>query len=237
MARQKRIQTPGLLRHVMSRGNGRMRIFLDDSDYRKFQFVLGDVAEVFEVEVWDFCLMPNHYHLAVCPRRPNLSQAIQRLNGVYAMWWNARHKRVGHVLQGRFKDQVVHCDTYLSALCRYIARNPVRAKLVDDPSQWRWSSYRATAGLSPNPGFLTNEPILKQFGEGDGTGVRASYRQYVLSQTTEQHEEERFRSKERIIGDRLFKRQVSRDEVPDALDLRIVPATALADAGWQSLPV
>ena len=167
MARPKRIKTPGLLRHVMSRGNGRMRIFLDDGDYRKFQFVLGDVAELFDLEVWDFCVMPNHYHLAVCPRRPNLSEAIQRLNGVYAIWWNARHKMVGHTFQGRFKDQIVQREGYLWALCRYIARNPVRAKLVDDPAQWRWSSYRATAGLCPNPGFLLNEPILRQFGDDD----------------------------------------------------------------------
>ena len=83
MARHKRIQTPGLLRHVMSRGNGRMRIFLDDTDYRKFLFILGDVVDSFDIDCWDFCVMPNHYHLALYPRQPNISRAIQTLNGDY----------------------------------------------------------------------------------------------------------------------------------------------------------
>jgi putative transposase len=237
MARPKRIQTPGLLRHVMSRGNGRMRIFLDDGDYRKFQFVLGDVAEQFDVEVWDFCVMPNHYHLALCPRKPNLSVAIKQLNSDYAMWWNATHRTVGHVFQGRFKSQIVQREGYLWALCRYIARNPVRAKLVDDPSQWRWSSSRATAGLCPNLGFLVNEPILRQFGDGDDASRRASYREHVLTQTTEQHEEDRFRSKERIVGDRLFKRRVLRDEISAEPTPELAPVYPVADSERQSLPV
>jgi putative transposase len=221
----------------MSRGNGRMRIFLDDRDYRKFQFVLGDVADEFDLEVWDFCVMPNHYHLAVCPRKANLSIAIKQLNSVYAMWWNATHQTVGHAFQGRFKDQIVQREGYLWALCRYIARNPVRAKLVDDPSQWRWSSYRATAGLCPNPGFLLNEPILRQFGEGDDASRRASYREHVLTQTTEQHEEERYRSKERIVGDCLFKRRLLRDEVPQEPTRELAPVSTVAGSEWQSLPV
>jgi putative transposase len=222
----------------MSRGNGRMRIFLDDSDYRKFQFVLGDVADTFDIEIWDFCVMPTHYHLALNPRKPNLSRAIQSLNSVYAMWWNARHESVGHVFQGRFKAQIVQRENYLWALCRYIARNPVRAKLVDDPAQWRWSSYRATAGLCPNPGFLFNEPILKQFGEVDDSRRSALYRQHVLGETTEAHEEERLRSKERIVGDGPFKRRILGKEpasVSQAEPEPVLPTASSAE--WQSLPV
>ena len=167
MARQKRILEPDLIRHVMSRGNGRMRIFLDDRDYRTFLRILADVVLSFDVECWDFCLMPNHCHLTLYPRRPNLSRAMGYLNGVYAMWWNAVHANVGHVFQGRFKAQIVQREGYLLALCRYIARNPVRAGLVEHPEQWAWSSYRAIAGLCPNPGFLTDGPILSQFGAGD----------------------------------------------------------------------
>jgi putative transposase len=190
----------------MSRGNGRMRIFLDDADYRKFLFVLGDVVDTFGVECWDFCVMPTHYHLALYPREPNLSQAIHQLNSVYAIWWNATHSTVGHVFQGRFKDQIVQREGYLEALCRYIARNPVRAKLVDHPAKWPWSSYGSTAGLRPNPGFLFSEPILEQFGNGDIAAQRSLYMQHVLRPSSaDDHLDERLRSKERVLGDRAFK--------------------------------
>ena len=190
----------------MSRGNGRMRIFLDDTDYRKFLYVLGDVVDTFGVECWDFCVMPTHYHLALCPREPNLSKAIHKLNSVYAIWWNATHSTVGHVFQGRFKDQIVQREGYLEALCRYIARNPVRARLVDDPAKWPWSSYGSTAGLRPNPGFLFSEQILKQFGNDDIAVQQSLYRQHVLRlPSAEDHLDERFRSKERVLGDRAFK--------------------------------
>src|ERR1041384_7012400 len=99
MARCRRIQDPELIRHVMSRGNGRMRTFLDDRDYRTFLRILADVVTFFDVECWDYCVMPNHYHLTLFPRKRNLSEAMRHLNSVYAMWWNGAHGNVGHVWQ------------------------------------------------------------------------------------------------------------------------------------------
>jgi putative transposase len=199
----------------MSRGNGRMAIFLDDLDYRKFLYLLGDVVDRFDVECWDFCVMTNHYHLTLCNRRANLSDAVRYLNGVYAFWWNAAHDRVGHVFQGRFKDQIVQREGYLSSLCRYIALNPVRAKLVEHPADWQWSSYRTTAGIAPNPGFLHPDPILRQFGT-DQLTQRQRYVQHVLANSAEEEERaERLRSKERILGDREFKASIlEADAVP-----------------------
>jgi REP element-mobilizing transposase RayT len=208
MARRKRIQTPGLIRHVMSRGNGRMKIFLDDQDFRKFKYILGDVVDEFELECWDFCLMHNHYHLCVCPRRWNFSEAIQRLNGDYGLWWNARHGRVGHVFQGRFKDQIVQADGYLENLTTYIACNPRRARLVKDPIAWSWSSCAALAGLVPVPGFLSTEPLLSRFGDSLAE-QQAAYLRHVRSTSPSAiAAEERFRSKEWILGDAAFKRTV-----------------------------
>ena len=214
----------------MSRGNGRMRIFHDNTDYRKFLFVLGDVVDTFGVECWDFCVMPTHYHLALCPREPNISKAIHQLNSVYAIWWNARHSNVGHVFQGRFKDQIVQREGYLEALCRYIARNPVRAKLVDDPAKWPWSSYSSTAGLRPNPGFLFSDPILKQFAPDDIAVQQSLYTQHVLGAPSEDdHLEERFRSKERVIGDRAFKLGILGD-------WRVRTANSEAATGYAASP-
>lgn len=197
----------------MSRGNGRMKIFLDDVDRRKFLWLLNDVVDMFHLECWDYCLMTTHYHLCVCNPEPTLSEALHYLNGGYAFWWNVRHKHVGHVFQGRFKDQIVQQDGYLATLCRYIALNPVRAGIVSDPADWPWSSYRALAGLAPEPPFLRSDAVLRQFGE-----VREhqheKYIHHVRTASEQQDvDAERFRSRERVIGDRAFKRSVVRPSV------------------------
>ena len=94
-----------------------MQIFLDDLDYRRFFYILSDVLDRWDVDCWDVCLMPDHYHLALCNRRPNLPEAMQHLNGEYATWWNGQHARVGHVFQGRYKDQIVQHEGYSRNLC------------------------------------------------------------------------------------------------------------------------
>jgi putative transposase len=220
MARHTRILDPDLIRHVMSRGNGRMRIFMDDRDYRTFLRVLADVVVLFDVECWDYCVMPNHYHLTLRPRKPNLSRAIRHLNSVYAMWWNASHAHVGHVFQGRFKDQIVQREGYLLALCRYIARNPVRAGLVEHPEQWRWSSYGAIAGVCRNPGFLADELVLCQFGTGDPAQARVRYVNHVVGTLPEADElGDRIRSKERVIGDPEFACKLLRGRTDNTRDV------------------
>ena len=204
MPRLLRIQTPGLIRHVMARGNGRMRLFHDDVDYRWFIYLLGDVLETFEVDCWNYCAMPNHYHATLVPTRPNFSEAIRRLNGVFAQWWNRRHGHVGHVFQGRFKDQLVQDDIYVRALSRYVALNPVRAKLVAQPEDWPWSSYRATIGLAPPPSFLATGATLRLFKGEDEPARRAGFADYVTG-PLEPELDDRIRSNERIVGDRSFK--------------------------------
>jgi REP element-mobilizing transposase RayT len=188
----------------MARGNGRMRIFEDDGDYRYFVALFGDVTQEFKLECLNYCLMPNHYHLALQPSLPNLSHAMRHLNSVYAQWWNRRHDRVGHVFQGRFKAQIVQREGYFLNLCRYIARNPQRAKLTAQPEDWRWSSYPATIGLRPLPAFLNVLPVLRQFGNEDDAELRARFRAYVQSDPDEEVEE-RIRSSEHVVGDQLFK--------------------------------
>jgi putative transposase len=186
-----------------------MRIFLDDRDYRTFLRMLSDVVTFFDVECWDYCVMPNHYHLTLCPRKPNISRAMHQLNSDYAIWWNVAHSNVGHVFQGRFKAQIVQREGYLLALSRYIARNPVRAGLVERPEQWMWSAYRAIAGISRNPGFLTEGCILSEFGAVDVATARARYVNHVNGMSPEADEiEDRLRSKERVIGDPEFKKKV-----------------------------
>jgi putative transposase len=229
VARQKRIVTPGLIRHVMARGNGRMRIFLDDADYRYFVHVLGEVVEEFGIECWNYCVMPNHYHATLQPAQPNLSEAVRRLNSVYAQWWNKRHERVGHVFQGRFKDQIVQREGYILALSRYVVMNPVRAQLVERPEDWRWSSYRATLGLSPPEAFLAVSSTLCLFGDGEEALLRARFAEYVLGGPTDECTVDRIRSCERILGTKGFRASVrastSWEEEERERDPAVLPAS------------
>jgi putative transposase len=110
--------------------------------------------------------------------RGNLSRGMRQLNGVYTQFFNRRHKKVGHLFQGRYKAVLVEKESHLLALCRYVVLNPVRAGLVKTPGQWRWSNYRATAGQIKRPPYLTVDWVLGRFGGKRATAVR-EYRRYV----------------------------------------------------------
>jgi putative transposase len=178
MARPLRIEFPGAIYHVTSRGNAQASIFLDDIDRNTFLSVLGQTMRRFNVICHAYCLMTNHFHLLLETPDANLSKAMRQFNSVYTQTFNRRHGRVGHVLQGRFKSIVVDREAYLLELCRYIVLNPVRAGMVKEPGKYLWSSYRATAGLRKKPDFLAVDWILEQFGI-DRVQARKEYRLFV----------------------------------------------------------
>ena len=167
MARPLRIQAPGLTYHVVARGVRRESIYLDERDRRKFLKQLADVVQEFALLCHAYCEMTNHYHLAVTTTDANLSRAVKQLNGGYAQWWTERHERPGHLFGARFKAQVVQDDVYLLNVCRYIAFNPVRARMVKAPEDWPWSSYRATAGLERMPSFLHLDRLMRTMAPDD----------------------------------------------------------------------
>jgi putative transposase len=179
MARPLRLEFPGALYHITSRGNAQQSIFFDDEDYHSFLQVLSIVVERFDWLSHAYCLMGNHYHLLIETPKGNLSRGMRQLNGHYTQIFNRRHQRVGHIFQGRYKAILVEKDRHLLSLCRYLVLNPVRAGLVKKPQRWRWSSYRATAGEEKRPSFLTVEWILSQFDRRKGKAVR-KYRAFVI---------------------------------------------------------
>ena len=179
MARPLRIEFSGAVYHITARGNARQAIFLDDEDRDSFLRVLGKVVSRFDLLLHAYCLMDNHYDLLVETPKANLSKALRQLNGVYTQAFNRRHGKVGPVLQGRFKSILVDKDRYLLQLARYVALNPVRAKLVKKPDAYRWSSFRATVGLDPAPVFLTVDWVLSQFAKQRAAGQRRYWR-FVL---------------------------------------------------------
>lgn len=163
MARSLRLEFPGAIYHVTSRGNARNPIFLDDEDRVLFQTCLGEVVARFRWLCHAYCLMDNHYHLLIETPEGELSSGMRQLNGVYTQRLNRLHGRVGHVFQGRFKAIVVDRDSYLLELCRYVVLNPIRAGMVIQIEHYAWSSYPATMGRVGCPAWLETDWVLGQF--------------------------------------------------------------------------
>ncbi len=173
MARPLRLAYPGAFYHVTTRGNARQAIYLDAQDRQMFLAGLEEVVTRYHWRCHAYCLMDNHYHLLLETPQENLSAGMRQLNGVYTQRFNRCHARVGHVFQGRFKAVLVERDSYLLELCRYVVLNPVPAGMVKQPERYRWSSYRATAGLEKAPEWLTRAWVLGQFSSQQEKGVRS----------------------------------------------------------------
>jgi putative transposase len=149
-----------------------MPIFQADDDRLLFMAILGDVVDRFEWECRAYCLMTNHYHLALRTPEANIGAGMHRLNGLYAQAFNRRHGFKAHLFEERYWSGLVETDEHAFELMRYVVLNPVRAGICTLPHQWPWSSYRATAGLDRAPPFL-DLAWLAGFG-------RTAYRSYVL---------------------------------------------------------
>jgi putative transposase len=163
MARPLRLEFAGALYHVTARGDRKEEIYLDNNDRSECVALLGEICERFNWTVHAYCLMTNHYHLVVETPDANLSMGMRQFNGVYTQRFNRRHARVGHVFQGRYHGVLVQKQTYLLELTRYVVLNPVRARMVDEPGHWPWSSYGAMVGNVQAPTWLAIDWLLAQF--------------------------------------------------------------------------
>lgn len=159
MSRPLRIEFPGAIYHVTSRGDRREPIFDDDRDRQTFLEIVGVALDRFDACALAYCLMGNHYHLVLHTRRANLSMLMRHINGVYTQTYNRHHRKVGHLFQGRFKAILVDRDAYLLEVCRYVDLNPVRASMVPHPADWPWSGYRAHAGSQVPPDWLDTPAV------------------------------------------------------------------------------
>lgn len=163
MARLARVVVPGLPHHITQRGNGRQRVFFTDDDYKLYRDLLGEYCRAADVEVWAWCLMPDHVHLILVPSdKDGLRRALAPLHRRYAGEINARRKRTGHFWQGRF-GAVAMDEEHLAEAVRYVCLNPVRARLVRRPSDWRWSSVNAHLSGKPD-GVTALAPVRDRYG-------------------------------------------------------------------------
>jgi len=178
MARPLRIEYPGAFYHVVNRGNAGEDIFINDQDRKKFLEYLEKAIERFEIRIHTYCLMTNHYHLLVETPQANLSRAVKWINVSYAVYFNRKRQRRGHLFQGRFKSILVDADEYLKQLSRYIHLNPMRAKMVEKLSAYPWSSYPAFIDPQKTPIWLETGCLLSLFGKRRKVAAK-SYREFV----------------------------------------------------------
>ncbi|XYJ08738.1 transposase [Telluria sp. B2] len=180
MTRPLRLEFPGALYHVTSRGNRQNAIYRDDSDRRAWLDLLGLVCKRHNFLIHGFCQMTNHFHLLIETLEGNLSQGMRQLNGVYTQHYNHRHRLVGHLFQGRYKAILVQKESYLLELARYIVLNPVRANMVAAPGDWQWSSHHYLVHSAHPPTWLECDCILGRFGPTRAEAIRA-YDAFVLA--------------------------------------------------------
>lgn len=140
MPRKDRITEPGYY-HVISRGVERRNIYLENEDYNEFLNILKDVTNTFHIQLHAFCLMTNHYHLLIETKENNISEAMKRVNFLYAIYFNKKYKRTGHLWQGRFASYYLYDDVHFWYVAKYCERNPIKAKMVKSISDYMYQSF------------------------------------------------------------------------------------------------
>ena len=187
MSRPLRIEYAGGLYHVMNRGNQRLEVFSSKRDCETFLEKLSLFAETYKVDIYCYCLMPNHFHLLLRTRAGNLGKFMQVMLTSFTMTINRRKGKTGHLFHGRYKAQLVESRKYLSVLSRYIHLNPIRVKKLQSLpvlekkrllGDYPWSSYRACVGLMAWPDFLKIDAVLSSWGKELPEQMKA-YRAYV----------------------------------------------------------
>jgi putative transposase len=211
MARKPRLFAPGVLYHVIVRGNQRQKTFLKDSDYTVYLEKLAHYRRKYNVTIYAYCLMPNHVHLLLqCSRTP-LGKFMQGLQQSYTQYFNRTYHKVGHLFQGRYQAILCQKDAYLLELVRYIHLNPVRSKLARSAERYRYSGepeYRS----GKSSAVLDCGPVLKMI------GGRARYRRFVQDGIGDGHKEEYYEVEDqRFLGGEEFgaalRREVEGEEV------------------------
>jgi putative transposase len=179
MSRPWRIEYPGAAYHVMSRGNRGQDIFLDSDDRRTFLATVENSVNRFNLHIFAFCLMSNHYHMFIRTPEGNLSRAMHWINATYTRRFHNRHKSYGHLFQGRYKSVIVLDEAHWLWLSAYIHLNPVRSGIVEYPYQYQWSSYRDYTRAKAQFPWLKAEDVRAQFGPDKST-CRRNYRRHVM---------------------------------------------------------
>jgi REP element-mobilizing transposase RayT len=225
MARPPRIEFPGAFYHVIVRGNQKQNIFVDDEDRSEYLGRLRHYKEERGFILYAYVLMTNHVHLLIETPKAPLSRIMQLLNFTYTRQFNRKYGKVGHLFQGRYKSFLCDRDEYLLGLVRYIHLNPVRAKIVTFPYEYRWSSHHEYLGKSK--GMVDTEGVLRLFSEEVST-ARKRYREFMA----EAGRDESFYGAidQQIVGDEKFMEKVGKKISDPERRVRKPPLAAIVKA-------
>lgn len=181
MSRLPRFQAINAMYHITSRGNRRALLYLDEADHLEWLEMLAETSARYNIVVYAYCMMPNHFHLLLQTREPNIGNTMRYLNGSYGRYFNQRHELTGHALQGRYHSEVIHSDAQLLETARYNVLNPVRANLAANAIDWPWSSHRCALGIQTPPKWLDCEWLLGMFGNGSMIERAKAYDRFVIA--------------------------------------------------------
>jgi len=178
MGRALRIVDKGLIYHVINRGNAKQPVFLDEEDFEKYVKLLKRFKEKYSFKLYHYVLMNNHFHLLLeTTGEGTISRIMQGITLAHTRYFNHKYRSVGHTWQGRFKSPIIERDTYLLECARYIELNPVRAGLVKNPAEYKWSSYRYYA-FGENNELVDEDPLYRTFGSNVALRQRR-YQEFV----------------------------------------------------------
>ncbi len=189
MARSLRINYEGAIYHITSRGNERRDIFKTEKDRYKFITILRESLKIYNVILYSYVLMPNHFHFLLETPLANINEFMRQFNITYTYYYNKNYNRVGHLYQGRYKSLLVQKENYLNILSRYIHLNPIRIKKFQDPSfsdkkkylrEFKWSSLRGYIDSNNSESFIDYKTVLSDYG-GDTKRGRENYWQTLQS--------------------------------------------------------
>ena len=227
MSRPLRIDYPNAWHHVMNRARRGANLFVDKADYQQFINLLKDTAELYNVRVAAFCLMPTHYHLMVQTPDANLARSMRHLNGVYTQRYNICHGCDGTLFRGRYKSILVDADSYVLQLVRYIHRNPLQASLAKRLDHYAWSSHKGYLSKAKKWNWLYRDFVLQMLRVQDSSQIHI-YKQFMaqeqdenLVRVFERKNQPSMLGSEAFISwikDRFFKKKIDK-EVPESKKL------------------
>jgi REP element-mobilizing transposase RayT len=228
MARKPRVYYPGALYHVIVRGNGRQIIFRDDEDYQVYSELLREYKERFKFTLYAYVLMTNHAHLLIEVHEVPLSRIMQNLQFRYTRKFNIKYKKEGHLFQGRYKALLCDRDAYFLELSAYIHLNPIRAGIVEKPSEYRWSSYRSIMD-EKEVSIVDRDFVLLQF-SSKKKAARKAYRRFLDSHKYDGHREELYRVKDqRFLGDDEFIEEIRKNLKEKDIKVYDIPIEKITD--------
>ncbi|HAG09845.1 MAG TPA: transposase [Desulfotomaculum sp.] len=177
--RQPRKRSESGVYHVVLRGINRQDIFYDDEDYQRFLETIEKMKSDDRFAVYGYCLMTNHVHLLIRENTDTISRIMSRIGTSYAWWYNGKYGRSGHVFQGRYGSECVENDDYLLTVIRYIHNNPVKAGIVQEPKEYRWSSIHAYYGAREYPQGLSEPAFALSIINQDRKRAIEAFREYM----------------------------------------------------------